>query len=169
MQEDARHERPRHLRRDRRDAHVDAPLGEALERVGGVPGLELDVDVGVALPESGEQLGEKGLAGGHRGEDDDGAGERLAATAEIALEPLPAIERLARVRGETRPLGRQPDRAAIPLEERPAGLALEALHGAREGRGADVAFLAGAQEVQRAGKMQEKPEGVVVHRPVSIA
>ena len=99
-----------------RHADVHPALGQALERVGGVARLELDVDVRMALAEAGEQLGEKGLAGGHRGEDDDGAGERLAATAEIALETLPAIDRLARVRGETRPLGRQPDRAAIPLE-----------------------------------------------------
>ena len=49
VQEDARHERARHLRRNRRDAHVDAPFGEMLERVGRVAGLELDVDVGVAL------------------------------------------------------------------------------------------------------------------------
>ena len=154
---------------NRGDAHVDAPFGQALERVGGVAGLQLDVDVGMALAELAEELREKRLAGGHRGEEDDGPGQRLAPSAEIALQPLPALQRLAGVSGEARPLRRQAHRAAIPLQQRPAGLALQALHRAREGRGADMAGAARAQEVQRARQMQEEPERVVIHRLSSIA
>ena len=90
-------------------------------------------------------------------------------SAQIALQLLPALQRLAGVRGEAGPLRRQPHRAAIPLEERPAGLALEPLHRAGEGRGADVAGTAGAQEMQRAREVQEEPERVVVHGGRSIA
>ena len=72
-------------------AHQEILVGlesEALQRIGGVARLELDVDVGVALAESGEQLGQKALAGGHRGEDDDGAGERDHAVLRLDLDPI---------------------------------------------------------------------------------
>jgi len=66
----------RHAGRDGRHADVDpgvhAAFGEPLERVGGVPGLEPDVDVRMALAERGQELGEKALAGGDGGEDGDG-------------------------------------------------------------------------------------------------
>ena len=76
---------------------------------------------------------------------------------------VPAVEHVARVRGEARPLGRQAHGAAVALEQAAADLALEALDRARQRRRADVAFPAGLQEAQRARQVQEQAERVVIH------
>ena len=173
VQQDARRERRRHARRQRRDGHVDAPLGQHLERVDGVAGLEADVDIGEALAEAAQDAGQEALAGGHRGEERDRAPQgttvRARASAQLARHLVPAIEHVARVSGEARPLGRQAHRAAVALEQAASDLALQALDRARQRRRADVAFAAGLEEAQRARQMQEKAERVVVHRVDRIA
>jgi len=142
-----RHQRRRDARRDGGDRHVDQPLLQHGQRVGGVAGLQLDVNVGVLFAEAAQDPGEKTLRRRDRREQRDGARQRLGVATQLAPQPLPAVQRLARVLGEASPLRRQPYRPPITFEQGPTHLLLEALDGPRQRRRADVSFPAGPQKV----------------------